>query len=185
MFRISLIVLLLSLCSSSYGQGWVITEEVKPEVKHISFTEWEDTINGYIWSRSDGEQFYESYPQYVQRTGCSSLTCSSGHCGTPSVGPVKPTGGCNCGCSAGSCNCAHSKNVYSVAAKRESAIQFGIEPLPTTQPVPKKTTQVTTVQKQSIQSLLNAQYQAAYQNCPNCSMQSRSGLFGGRIFGRR
>lgn len=74
----------------------------------------EDTADGYKYTYSNGTgsaEVYEPYAATVARLDLPTITCSTGHCGTASVGPVKPADNCQCGCNAGTCNCAHSPNV--------------------------------------------------------------------------
>lgn len=87
------------------------TVDLKP---HVVLTSWRGVPTGYIFRYSNGTAINETFAEYFVRTGkvpaeaCN--TCSTNHCGTFSRYPTIATGSCPCGCRAGSCNCAHSKN---------------------------------------------------------------------------
>lgn len=84
-------------------------------------THCEGTPTGYVWHYSNGTTLVEEYADYVARGKAPTLTCSTGHCSKASAGPVKPTGGCRCGCNAATCNCAHSPNVGRQPVAKEVA----------------------------------------------------------------
>lgn len=87
--------------------GWVPVKKAKPALTR--------TPSGYLWTFADAQAYKESFVEYQKRTGklppATQFSCSTAHCGTPASSPTVATGGCRCGCSAASCNCAHSPNV--------------------------------------------------------------------------